>query len=50
MKVRESFKREALAAWRDFQETGLHITGEELGTWLDSWGTGQERDLPKLHG
>ncbi|MFN4277360.1 MAG: hypothetical protein ACK4FJ_13755 [Ferrovibrio sp.] len=47
--ARESFKREALGAWQDFQETGLHITGDELGTWLESWGTGQERDPPKPH-
>lgn len=47
--ARESFKREALGAWQDFQETGLHITGDELGAWLESWGTGQERDPPKPH-
>lgn len=47
--ARESFKQEALAAWTGFQETGLHLTGEEVGRWLDGWGTEQESEAPKPH-
>lgn len=25
-----AFKEEADASWRDYQETGLHLTGEEV--------------------
>ena len=47
--ARESFKQEALASWAASQETGLHLTGQEVGTWLSTWGTGAEAELPKRH-
>lgn len=31
---REQFLRDALAAWDDYQATGLYVTGEEIGAWL----------------
>jgi len=31
---RESFKAEALASWAAYQETGRHLTGDEVRTWL----------------
>src|SRR6188768_3619906 len=37
---RESFKQEALASWTAYQETGRHLGGKEVRTWLQSWGTG----------
>ncbi|MBB6193824.1 putative transcriptional regulator [Sphingobium wenxiniae] len=37
VEARESFKAEALASWAEYQETGLHLTGEEVARWLDSW-------------
>lgn len=46
---RESFKQEALAAWTQYQETGLHLTGTEVRTWLNAWGTEAETELPKCH-
>lgn len=39
---REAFKQEALQAWKEFQETGKHITGQEARNWLDTWGTENE--------
>lgn len=48
--ARESFKAEALASWAAFQETGQHITGKELATWLTSWGGTSEGDCPPCHG
>ena len=44
---RESFKQEALASWTAYQETGRHLTGQEVRTWLKTWGTEAEAKLPK---
>ena len=46
---REDFKSEALKAWRDYKETGLHITGEEVFDWLATWGTDEAADAPECH-
>ena len=45
--ARESFKQEALASWKNFQETGLHVTHQELCDWLDTWGTENEIEAPE---
>ena len=47
--ARESFKEEALASWTAFQETGRHLTGEELRDWLDTWGSDAETEVPDCH-
>jgi len=47
--ARESLKQEALASWTAFQETGEHLTGEEVRAWLNTWGTERETELPKCH-
>ena len=41
--ARESFKQEALASWAAYKETGRHLTGQEARTWLNPWGTDEER-------
>jgi predicted transcriptional regulator len=47
---RETFRQETLAAFQEFQETGLHITGDEAFAWLDSWGNGDnELAAPECH-
>jgi len=46
---RESFKREALDSWESYQETGLHVTGQEAREWLNRWGAGKETAMPKCH-
>ena len=35
--AKESFKREALASWKAYQETGRHLTGKEVKIWLEAW-------------
>ena len=45
----ENFSREALAAWTGFQETGRHLTGQELRNWLNTWGTEKETGIPRCH-
>jgi len=47
--TRESFKQEALTSWAEYKETGRHLTGEETRTWLRSWGTDAETELPTCH-
>ena len=47
--ARESFKQEAVASWTAYQETGRHLTGEEVRTWLNGWGTEAETPLPACH-
>jgi len=47
--AREDFKREALASWTAYQETGRHLTGQEVRDWLNSWGTAKEARIPKCH-
>lgn len=46
---RESFKQEALDSWEAYQETGLHVTGQEAREWLNRWGTDKETEIPKCH-
>ncbi|AMJ59299.1 CopG family ribbon-helix-helix protein [Bosea sp. PAMC 26642] len=47
--ARLGFQQEALESWRDFQETGLHLTFEEVSAWLDTWGTDAEGPPPPCH-
>jgi predicted transcriptional regulator len=47
--ARESFKQEATASWAAYRETGRHLTGQEMRTWLDTWGTEVETALPECH-
>lgn len=47
--AREGFKQKALASWAAYQETGRHLTGQEARTWLNTWGTEAEAELPKCH-
>jgi len=47
--ARESFKQEALASWREYKETGHHLTGDEVEAWLDTWGSKQEKAVPSCH-
>jgi len=47
--ARESFKQEALASWAAYKETGRHLTGQEVRTWLNTWGTYDERAVPECH-
>lgn len=46
---REAFRQATLAAWQEYQETGLHLTGEEVDAWLESWGTDDELPTPVCH-
>lgn len=47
--ARERFKQEALISWSAYQETGRHLTGEEVDSWLNTWGTNDESEPPSCH-
>ncbi|MEO3433023.1 CopG family ribbon-helix-helix protein [Inquilinus sp. CAU 1745] len=47
--ARERLRQEALASWSEYQETGRHLTGQEVRDWLDSWGTENEKAAPECH-
>lgn len=47
--ARENFKQEALLSWQHFQETGLHLTQDEVNDWLDTWGTNKAKEKSKCH-
>ena len=47
--ARESLRQEALASWAAYQETGRHLTGEEVQAWLRAWGTDADTEPPECH-
>lgn len=47
--ARESFKNEALASWAHYQETGLHLTGDEVSAWLKALASDPDAELPECH-
>lgn len=47
--AKDRLNQEAIEAYNDYRATGLHITHEELNTWLDTWGTENEQPAPPCH-
>jgi predicted transcriptional regulator len=47
--ARERLKDDALAAWADFERTGLHVTAEEADAWLERLEAGEDADPPVPH-
>ena len=47
--ARESFKQDARASWTAYKETGRHLAGPEVRTWLNTWGTENEKAVPECH-
>ncbi len=46
---REQLRQDALAAWTNFQTTGLHVTAEEADAWLARLEAGEDAAPPKCH-
>jgi predicted transcriptional regulator len=46
---REQFRAAALAAWNDYQATGLHVTAEEADAWLKKLEAGEDAETPSCH-
>ena len=46
---RQSFHDEAMVSWKACQETGRHLTGDEVLEWLDRWGEADESAVGECH-
>jgi predicted transcriptional regulator len=46
---RETFRQEALDAWRHYQATGLHVNGAEADAWLAELEAGNDVEPPQAH-
>ena len=46
---REILRQDTLAAWTEFQETGLHLTAKEADAWLARLEAGENAKAPKCH-
>ena len=46
---RQQFHQDALAAWADYQATGLHVTAGEADAWLAKLEAGKKAAPPKCH-
>jgi predicted transcriptional regulator len=46
---REQLRQDALAAWADYQTTGLHVTAKEADAWLAKLEAGKRPAIPKCH-
>lgn len=47
--AREQFKTDALAAWAEYQATGLHVTQSEADEWLRKLAAGERVPPPTPH-
>ena len=48
-KARLAFKREAHDAWKHYQQTGLHVTKNDVSAWIDNLYTDKETAAPICH-
>jgi predicted transcriptional regulator len=46
---RERFRRDALAAWGEYQATGQHVTEDEADAWLARLEAGEDAEPPSPH-
>jgi predicted transcriptional regulator len=46
---KEAFKQDALTAWHNHQQTGLHVTMQEADAWLTQLAAGQYTEPPQCH-
>jgi predicted transcriptional regulator len=44
---REQLREDALAAWADYQATGLHVTAQAADAWLAKLEAGKRAPVPK---
>jgi predicted transcriptional regulator len=44
---REAFRQDALRAWQEYQDTGLHIPAASVDAWLDKLESGQDVAPPE---
>jgi predicted transcriptional regulator len=49
VELREQLRKDAEEAWRDYEETGLHLTGKEVNEWLRRRAKGEDVEMPEPH-
>ena len=47
--TREMVRKRAIDAWEECRATGLHVTCDEIITWLECWGDEGEKPAPLCH-
>ena len=47
--ARDAFLQQALDAWQEYRETGLHASAGEVLAWLNTWGGESETAAPACH-
>lgn len=46
---RDKLATAAEQSWQKYRTTSKHLTGEELISWLETWGTDTEKSIPACH-
>lgn len=46
---REAYRQDGIRAWNEYRTTGLHVTGDEVIAWVETWGTDNELPPPACH-
>ena len=46
---REMLRQETLRSWEEYQRTGLHLSGDEVDTWMARLAAGEDAELPACH-
>ena len=46
---REAWRQEGIAAWDEYQRTGLHLTNDEVLDWLGRTAAGENVEMPECH-
>lgn len=46
---RERFYKDALKAWAQYRETGLHVTAQQADRWLAKLEAGKTATIPECH-
>lgn len=46
---REAWRQEGIAAWEEYQRTGLHLTNAVAKEWLSQLAAGNNVEPPKCH-
>lgn len=45
----EQFRDEMEDVWTEYKRTGLHASGDEVFSWMESWFTDDEKPTPACH-
>lgn len=46
---REKLRHDVTEAWEHYEQTGLHLTGDEVDEWLSRLAAGEDVEPPECH-